>query len=227
MALSLDDIRTFIRSHLDLDTDDLPDALVDVFIREGSKRVEKAHTRWPFYEATWPLTTVAGTASYAYASIDSTLDQIAAVSGADFELQWIGYDLYTANTQVLSNASGKPRFYSTWGSKLYLAPKPDAAYALTVRGYRKASDWMAGGAGALPDLPDELHNTVALWALAKAYAQQEDPEMASYYERQYIDELNGFMRRIVETPHAQPLVMGGTSSRPKGVMWSRLRYPWE
>lgn len=42
MAMTLQQMRDYIRLHLDLDEDDLPNTLIDIFIREGSKRVERA-----------------------------------------------------------------------------------------------------------------------------------------------------------------------------------------
>lgn len=226
MALSLEQIRSFVRGHLDLDTDDLPDVVLDVFIREGSKRVEKAAARWPFYETTWSLDTVAGQRSYAFTSIGADIDQISSIQRDDAVMRWIGPDLYNVRNPLDSTSQSKPCEYAIWASTLYLTPTPDATYTLTIRGYRQPNDWVAEGAGGEPDLPDELHNTVATWALSKAYVQQEDPELGSYYERQFVDELNEYKRRIVETPHPQPLVLGG-ESMGSNMPFGRLRYSWE
>jgi|SRR5688500_6280630 len=226
MALTLDQIRTFVRSHLDLDVEDMPDALIDVFIREGSKRVEKASSRWPFYENVWTFTTVQGQRSYPFATIGVDLDQISAVQSDDRLLEWVGTDLYTVLNPSNTTTTSKPTQYAWWADVLYLVPTPDAAYTLTVYGYRTPIDWVANGAGATPDLPDEMHNTVATWALAKCYAQQEDPELASVYERQFADELTEFKRRIAETPHPQPLVLNSQRMSQRSP-FGRMRYDWE
>jgi len=226
MALTLDAIRTFVRLHLDLDTEDLPDSLVDVFIREGSKRIEKASSRWPFYEKVWTVSTMAGQRSYPFTDIGTDVDQIAAILRDDETLHWVGNDLYSILNPIDATSQSKPVQYAWWNDTLYLTPTPDSAYTLTVFGYRDPIDWIANGAGAQPDLPDELHNTVAIWALSKAYIQQEDPEMGSVYERQFADELTEFKRRITETPHPQPLVLNGQAMsvmRPFG----RMRFDWE
>lgn len=227
MALTLDDIRTFVRAHLDLDTEDLPNSVLDVFIREGSKRIERAAPRWPFYAKTWTLTTVGGQRDYAFSAIATDVDQIAAISRDDMPLSWVGADVYDIVNPTNTLGSGKPVRYTWWGTTLSLHPTPDAAYALTVRGYRTPTDWVAAGAGANPDLPDELHNTVATWALAKAYTQQEDPELGSVYERQFAEELAEFKRRIDSTPLPQPLVLNGTAtSRMWPAPWPP-RFDWQ
>lgn len=230
MALSLDQIRTYVRTHLDIEVEDLPDAVLDTFIREGSKRIERAEARWPFYEAyfTWsPAVTATGL--YLKSDISPTLDQVAAiVNGIHGPLQWIGPDAMMVLQQSSPQATGRPRFYSAWADNLQFHPNLDVVYTFTVRGYRRSEDWVAAGAGAVPDLPDELHNTVAMWALARAYAQQEDPELASVYERMFSDELNEFRRRLVITPHEQPLVLnGGALGNTPHTILARPRFDWE
>ena len=63
-----------------------------------------------------------------------------------------------------------------------------------------------------------------MWALARAYEQQDDPEMASIFERKFADEINLFRRRINDTPPAQPLVLNGRSTPGDPL---RLRFDWE
>lgn len=230
MALSLDQIRTYVRTHLDIEQDDLPDVILDTFIREGSKRIERAEARWPFYEAiyTWTVTPDP-TGLYDKAAIDPELDQIANISLGTFgPLQWVGPDVMTELRAQQPESVGRPRFYSTWADSLTFHPLLDVAYDLTVRGYRKAADWVAAGAGATPDMPDELHNTVAMWALSRAYSQQEDPELAAVYERMFSDELNEFRRRLVVTPHEQPLVLNsGSLGLNPNTLLLRPRFDWE
>lgn len=212
MALSLQAIRDYVRTHIDLDIEDLPDALLDVFVREGSKRVEKANPRWPFYEATWTFPTVAAQRDYPLSTVSTEINSIASVSADDRQLLWVGRDVYQELNPLNSTSSGKPKWYTWWADTLSLYPTPDAAYSLTMRGYRKPLDWVADGAGGIPDLPDELHNTVATWALSKSYNQQEDPELGGIYEGQFWRELDEFQKRIVQTPHPQPLVLNAQSS---------------
>jgi hypothetical protein len=67
---------------------------------------------------------------------------------------------------------------------------------------------------------------VATWALSKAYAQQEDPELSALYERQFSDELNEYRRRLTITPHEQPMILNGGSTRRSTIL-ARPRWAWE
>lgn len=214
---------------MDLDIEDLPDVVLDVFIREGSKRIERAESRWPFYEAEFTLATVAAQEDYDLTALtpvvtDQTMSELASIVGPRWTLNQIGRDEGDNNFPLNVDQSGEPLYYSVWGSSLRLFPTPDAVYTLRVRGYRHARDWVAEGSGGEPDLPNEMHNSVAQWALARAYAQQDDPEMASIFERQFADEVRLFQRRFNSAPRSQPIVLNGHTSvnRP----W-RPRFDWQ
>jgi len=229
VALSLQQIRDYVRAALDLEIEDMPDVLLDMYIREGSKRIERAEPRWPFYEVltSWPLT-VNPFLAYPLTSIVANLDQVASISLENFgPLKWVGADVYSELQAQSPDAAGRPVYYTQWGVNLLFHPTVDATYNTIVRGYRSATDWVAAGAGEQPDMPDELHNTVATWALSKAYAQQEDPELSALYERQFADELNEFRRRLLVTPPQQPLVLNGGALRNDNNMLMRPRFDWE
>lgn len=226
MSLTLQQIRDFVRTHLDIEVEDLPDVVLDVFIREGSKRIERAEDRWPFYEASFPLSTVAAQSDYAFASISPTLDSIHGIRGEQWELKFLGVDEGDRRWPRNIDQTSEPSHFGVWGQTLRLYPVPDGVYDLILRGYRKATDWVATGAGASPDLPDELHNTVALWALSKAYNQQEDPELGAVYERMFSDELGEFRRRLAANDtRPQPIVLNSHPAVP--LLPYRMRYDWE
>ena len=231
MALSLQQIRDYVRLHLDLEIEDLPDQVLDFFIREGSHRIERAEPRWPFYEISVPLGLLTGQSTISKAEIDPTLDQISGithdVSVAFPPLVWVGRETINDQLSMRPNALGRPLYFSEWAGNVLFFPTPDLDYNLTVHGYRRGSDWVADGAGASPDLPEELHNTVAVWAVAKAYAQQEDELLAGLYERQFSDELNEFRRRLVVTPLHQPVVIGGGTPPSPMERFARPRFDWE
>lgn len=229
MALSLQQIRDYVRTALDLEIEDMPDTLLDIYIREGSHRIERAEPRWPFYETitNWSID-VNGFGLYPITGIATDIDQVASINVTGWgPLKWIGPDAYNELQSTGPNATGRPVYYSRWGDNLLFYPTVDASYPAVVRGYRKAADWVAAGAGAEPDMPEELHNTVATWALSKAYAQQEDPELASFYERQFSDELNEMRRRLLVMPPQQPLVLNGGTLRNDQNLLLRPRFDWE
>jgi len=216
--MDLQEIRDLVRTHLDLELEDLPDPLLDAFVREGSRRIEQAERYWPFYQETFLYTLPGAEASTALAIIDSTLVEVAAITRSDGRrLRFLGPAEYEQRT--LSEQTGSVSFFTQWGETLFWGPVPDAATDLVIRGYRRAEDWVADGAGAVPDMPVELHNTIFLWALAKAYAQQEDTELSSTYERMFSDELNLFRRRFTQMNTTQPIILGGNTHT------TRLRPP--
>jgi hypothetical protein len=226
MAMTLQDIRDFVRDHIDLEPVDLPNGVLDRFIREGSKRVERAESRWPFYEAAWTLQLSPGNRGpYSVATISEDINTIAALESSKGQLQWVGFDHYTLLNPRDREAQSRPWIFTEWAKELWFWPTPDSNYELIVRGYRKPEDWVSKGAGAMPDMPDDLHNFIAQWALSRAYAQQEDPEMATLYERQAINELQVFRQAIAESGHYRPMVLGG---RPSRVPFpQRLAFSWE
>lgn len=209
MVLNLQQIRDFVRGHMDIEEEDLPDPVLDVFVAEGFGRIVRAEKRWPFYATRWAYVTVAGTDEIPFTDIGTNISEIQSIKGPSSRLHYIGMDVADEVWPENVVQSSEPSHWSVENETLYLWPTPGSAYSLILRGYRKPTDWMAGGAGAVPDVPDELHNTVAVWALSRAYEQQDDPEMASIFERKFADELNLFRRRIHDTPAAQPLVVSG------------------
>jgi hypothetical protein len=224
MAMNLADIRSYVRSHLDLDEEDLPNTLLDVFIREGSKRIEQAEKRWPFYEQTYEFTTTADQSDYEIADIASDINEIVAMRGPRWEMRWIGRDEGDARFPRNIDNNGEPVWFSIWADTIRLFPTPDESYTIIVRAYRKPVDWVALGAGEEPDLPDELHNTVAMWALARAYGQQDDPELAAFYERQFADEMMLFRRRFVDAPPPSLMQLNGGG---RVTRLSRMRFDWD
>lgn len=224
-SMTLQGIRDFVRTHLDVDEDDLPNVLLDQFVFEGSTRVARAEKRWPFYAESWTLMTVADQSDYTFAFIGGGLDQVQSIRSENYDLQWLGRDESHGYWPPNTTTSGEPRYWSVWGSTLRLHPTPDAEYELTIYGFREAEDWVADGAGGVPDFPEELHNTVTTWALARAYSHQDDPEMAAFYMDLFSNELDTIRSRIIDTPAAQPLVLNGRAGGSFSM--GRPRYDWE
>ena len=226
---TLQSIRDYVRAYMDLDESDLADNLIDAWCSEGSLLIERSEKRWPFYEKVWTLTTAVGQADYTIATaVGSDVREIVAMSGPQWELMWI--DRADADRRWPRNDSstGDPVAWSTWGTTaIRLHPTPSSATTVLVRGYREPSDWVAAGAGASPDFPDELHPTLIAFVMARAYLQQEDEELAQQNMRIFEASLDAFKRRIVDTPGFQPLVLNGRHYWGYSNLPGRLRYPFE
>jgi len=229
VAYTLQNIRDHVRSVLDLDETDLADTVIDVFAREGSNRIEQSAARWPLYEVDYTFTTVAGQSDYPLSSIDvGDLRTPVRLRSPNHELSWIGSDVGDMGWPRNIVTSSDPYYWRSWGDVIRLYPTPNSDYIIQVRGYRRARDWVAEGAGGEPDLPDELQNLVTVWTLARAYAQQEDVELASFYMTNFASELDVLQHRFDGAPLAQPMVLnGGAPNRYQGQALLPGRYDWE
>lgn len=228
-AMSLADIRQFVRDHLDSDDVELPNSLIDRFIYDGSQKIEKYSRTWDFRAVEYMMTTVADQRTYdldTEASLISPapLADITAIQGPSFELKPADHRRMRVRFPSNADSSGTPTWFSLWGRTLYLWPKPSTATAYTVIGYRQGLDWIASNSS--PDFPDDLHQLIAWWALNRAYVFLDDPELADFYRQEFDRELRMRAREYLTAPDAEPLVInGGTDGG--GPAPFRARYDWE
>ena len=64
-----------------------------------------------------------------------------------------------------------------------LSPTPQSVKTINVRGYKNPTAFGAGVADNVEpsDLPTPFHILIATYGIARAYEQQEDPQMANQY----------------------------------------------
>lgn len=206
MPSTLADFRTDIRTHLDLDDSDLPDVLVDEFIRDGAVLVQYHKTQWPWHAAEWSLAVTAGTQEYAITAATNTdsyvLDQIRLVRDADGNrLRLLEHDVSSG-----ADGTGTPSGYRIFGGMLSLDRNPSADMTLKILGYREPTDWVADGATATPDTPTVFEGVIRKWAIGLAYAHQEEGATASYWMDSAQFELDRLTKRFNDLPPEQ-LVM--------------------
>lgn len=207
-------LRDFVRLQLDVDEEELPDTLLNVYLQVAFDHTMAFNNRWPRYETNWAITKAIGSDSApvpADLNLPSVLS-IVSVTTPAVVLQIINQE--NAEQMFISNAivaTGTPAFVSVWGGAFHLWPRYDTAseYQFTVRGYRQPV-W-SNGAGDIPDLDERLHTTLCWYAIALAYAQQEDEVLEGIYMARWENELAQKMKAILETPRNSPLVMGGGS----------------
>ena len=228
MAYTLEQLRIYIRQHLDLDESEVPNELLDVWARDATIKISRTRKRWPFFETSWTLTTTPGVRDYNIYNIalfNPAVDEIVSVVRDDRRLMFLGRDeAEAAYLPFQSQSNGFVSYYNTWGNNLRLYPTPDSADVLDLRGYRKVNDWVAAGAGAVPDFPEDFHDAVRLYMLGMAYMQQEDPEMAQQFLGAFNGEMDLLKKQYGDAPGAYPLVLGGG---PKVHRPGRLLYPFD
>jgi hypothetical protein len=228
MALVLQDFRDRIRETLDLQVADLPDGLVDEYVRDGSQFAQYARVDWPFYRMYWSFDTIAGDADYSYVELSAgdgqgfVIAQIEQIRGDGRRLRPQSADQYEKNNPIGNVATGEPEFYTMWGDRITFDPSPTAVETLEIRGIRKPIDWVTVQPGTGTDMPEEFDTVVLQWALGRAYAQQDEPETSVFYfdlASNRLDSLIKWEDRLLSQDH---IVMGGgtrNTREPFPALW--------
>jgi hypothetical protein len=193
---------------LDMDPEELPDAMLDSYLAEGYVRMISMENRWPFFETRWEAARV-GSPDVALpadcdpAGLFSVIDDTSGM-----RLVQVSNEQAEDNFRQISQTT-TPVYYSIWGSVLRLWPDPNVDRDLTLRGYRYPSDWMAGGAGAEVDADPRLHILLAHYAIALSYAQQEDEVLEDTYMKRFMSGFTAARNAICNPRHNRPLIYAG------------------
>jgi hypothetical protein len=229
--VNIQEMRDYIRSVVDIDSSDISNDVLNRFIGEAYDLIVYNEKRWPFFEAATTFSTVAGQKDYPLATVGASvsggLREIAALRSNDNVITYVGRDEGDAAHPLSSVATGsKPYWWSFWADSVRLYPTPSSAVTVTVRGYRNATAFGAtsGDADTPSDLPDPFHILLATYGVARAYEQQEDPQMAGQYLGIFNQEFDNLKGRYTDTPAAQPMVLNGRSWHRRS---GRLNYSWE
>lgn len=202
----LSDVRAAVRTQADLDAEDLPDATVDTFIREGFDRTFATEQRWPFFQYAWALNQV-DVEDFITLPTSPEVDVISRLRDSDGR-SLLMLDQSFAEDRFENVPEGEPRFFSVWGGQLSLWPRPsDVARTYTLRGWRKPT-WTGVGTEEL-DGDERLHQAIVHYAVALAYAQIEDPEQESTYKRRWEELVSTYRRDLTRPNYHDPIVLSG------------------
>jgi hypothetical protein len=206
-------IKAYVRNHLEVDEEELPDVLLNPYLQDAFDRTMAYDNRWPRYEATWDLSQVPGSTNITLPGDRNRPSIMSVISTGDgYRLVMISPE-NAEQTYLNGNitvVTGAPIYYSLWQDKMQLWPQPEEAslpYDLQVRAYRQPV-W-DNGSSAVPDLDERLHITLAYYAMALVYAQQEDEILEGVYMARWQRDLSQQMKAILEAPHHRPLVLHG------------------
>jgi hypothetical protein len=196
-----------MRSLLEVDTTDLPNEVADVFLRDGSERIALAEKRWPGFEVRGSLITEVGEGLY---PMPADFTDVAAVihpfwGVLDFISLEAGEAIWAGSTDTV----GEPRCWSVQGGEIRIFPRPAVEATLTLRGFRGMADWVADGAGAVPDLPRSFDIAIAYMAVSLAYAQIEDADQAALYMERAVEKISLAKAHTFDTHHKRPIVLNG------------------
>lgn len=210
--MNLTDLRSVVRTQTQTTSGDLSDPTIDVFLQQAFERTLNAETQWPFYEQSWDLVLDADASSMALPADVNQAGVMALYDVAgNFRLTQIppeqGDDFFAGPRVDGTRSIG----YSLWGNEVLLWPRPQAhadQRQYRLRGYRRALTWLTPANE--PDCDARLHLPLTHYAVALAYAQQEDETLEMSYMDRWQRDAELARRAIVEPRHHRPLVMPGS-----------------
>jgi hypothetical protein len=203
--VNLGQLRTLVRSQLDLDETDLPNEILDHYIALGYGEAINLENRWPFFEQTWTESVIANQASFVIPSTVMEIDSIVGPSGRLFRVsQQDAEDYYGTST-----TAGTSTYWSRVGVTINLWPRTSEAGNLTLRGFRRPTEWWLAGAGAEVDADARLHRPLFHYAVAMAYKQQEDEVLSQQNLNDFRAALMSARDAIMRPWGRFPLVLGG------------------
>lgn len=192
---------------LDMDSEELPNGMLDSYFTEAYNRTIAMENRWPFFESNFTAT-----ATDAVASLPPSCDPAGIFSVIDattnLRLTQVSNEQAEDNFVQLQTVT-QPVYYTLWGTSLRLWPGSDGERQLNIRGHRYPADWMLGGAGAEPDCDYRLHILLAHYAIALAYAQQEDEVLEDTYMKRWQASFAAAHSAICNPRHHRPLILNG------------------
>ena len=222
MTMTLTQVRGLVRDISDLDTTDLPDSLLDTYVKEGFQRIVALERQYPFYEEEYTLTTVANTQAYTIATLGDIREiiSITDTASAGVRLQMIAHDDAEETWLGDANVASRPLFYTIWKKKIYLWPKPAGIYTLTARAYRNPLyTWLDSPYNTAVDADEWFHVMLGYFVLARVFQRQEDPQMSAMYMQSFEQGVGIARRDIMAMPSAGPLILSGGRKHPSFDRW--------
>lgn len=206
---TLAEIRANVHSQMDIDSDDIADALINDYIREGFDRTLALEHRWPAFETTWSAALAAAATSFVLPSAPSEPASIESmVEDTSGELlreipHRLAEELYSEG----NHSSSSPDLFSVWGGVVYIWPQQNNTSTVdyTLRGFRKPV-W-SGVDGTELEGDERLHHSIFHYACSLAYAQFEDPELEQQYLRRWANSVDTIRRDVMRPSHSRPLIL--------------------
>lgn len=218
---NLQQLREKVRTQTETTVTELPDATIDGYLQEAYNRTLAAETFWPFFEHTWQVNQEVGSASLIEppdcGEIVSLIDTV-----TPCRLEMLNYEQAEDMFMGSLTTVGTARAFSRWNGELVLWPAVtyEEIRIFQLRGFRTPADWISQGAAAEPDCDPRLHLCLANYAIALAYAQQEDLELESNYMDRWARDAELARQAIMGADFHRPLVMGRRFVTPIGPSYN-------
>jgi hypothetical protein len=205
-------LREYVWAQTQTVESELSTASIDAFLQEAFNRTIAMENQWPFYEKTWGLEVPANST---YVELPGDANPPAFTGLFDPNNYGIDIELLAHNVAqevYAGNVTSSSRFfnYSIWNNKIHLWPQItyDEIRQLVLTGFRKSVDWIAVGPDSEPDCDERLHRPLAHYAIALAYAQQEDEQLEANYMKRWELDVQAARSAIMEPSQDRPLIMG-------------------
>lgn len=195
--MTVDEIRAVVRLKTMVDSGEITDAQLLLWINEGIWDVSMRED-WPHLEANSTIATVASTASYAITGMVSgdeaqTLRYIIR-SGNGEPLHPISWELAVARWGD-DVQSGTPAYYAVSQEKIWLYPIPDSVETLKIYYVKPPVELSA--ATDTPAWMSTFHNVLVPFVESKVWEQQEEWTKAERAMNSYFDRID-LMRRAYQ-----------------------------
>lgn len=134
--MNLAELRSHIRTTVDLDTTELTNAYLDVIIREASDNIMSRSRVWPWLEQSWTFNADANDQTHTIADIAPEGTEIAEIASivdttdGGYDLEPIEHDFAENTWRNMFLTTGTPTHWSQWAGVVYLWPKPSSALSL-------------------------------------------------------------------------------------------------
>ena len=235
--LTLAQMRTFVGELSDLDigfdeNDDISTDLVDGFIKEGFQKIVALSQRYPYYQDTVGFVTIANQRGYQSSGTwDITaLESIIAVinngptsgnNGQGNALVYIDQARAESIWVGSQDQADIPAYFSIWDGYLNLWPKPNVAYSMTVRAFRKPLyNWFSDVNAAI-DIDPRMQLPLINYVMARIFQFQEDPEMSREYMSSFEKAVAIIQGQLTAPSSNRQLIMsGGLQLTPYDWWWS-------
>jgi len=235
--LTLTQMRTFVGELADLDigfdaNDDISTDLVNGFVKEGFQKIVALSQRFPYYQATYSFVTTANQLSYSsftrnipsgnvQTSITDIQSIIAVVNNTDMgnSLIYIDQAIAEATWVGTSDQANIPAYFSIWGNLLNLWPRPNDAYTITVRAFRKPFlTWFTDQSTAI-DIDPQMQLPLVNYVMARIFQFQEDTEMAREYMSSFERAVAVIQGQLTAPSSNRQLIMSGGLTPTASYAW--------
>lgn len=190
--MTLAELRSFVRTHLDVTADDIPDLLLDQWANIAFIKITASRRRFPSNEVVVDLPLVANTSTYV-----NPMKRItnAYLNGVELERTHVS-DILAQH----SATNSVPNRYAVYGTNLYIYPTPTVAATLKLLGARNPIMTWRTSPSTPVDLPDIYEPCMVAWVLCEAYKHAQDIPMANNYAADFAILLQQANGNFIDTP---------------------------